>query len=106
MDLRPKSLTGDISEAALERAHMTCNKNGVPFDPEKPTVTSGLRVGAPAGTTRGFGADEFRRVGEMMAEVLDALAANKDGGDAAVEARVGDEVIGLCERFPIYPALG
>ncbi|EAP90898.1 serine hydroxymethyltransferase protein [Oceanicaulis sp. HTCC2633] len=106
VDLRPKSLTGDISEAALERAHMTCNKNGVPFDPEKPTVTSGLRVGAPAGTTRGFGADEFRRVGEMMAEVLDALAANKDGGDAAVEARVRDEVIGLCERFPIYPALG
>ena len=106
VDLRPKQLTGDISEAALERAHMTCNKNGVPFDPEKPTVTSGLRVGAPAGTTRGFGADEFRRVGEMMAEVLDALAANKDGGDAAVEARVRDEVIALCERFPIYPALG
>jgi glycine hydroxymethyltransferase len=105
VDLRPKSLTGDISEAALERAHMTCNKNGVPFDPEKPTVTSGLRVGAPAGTTRGFGAAEFRRVGEMMAEVLDALAANRDG-DAEVEARVRDEVIALCERFPIYPALG
>ncbi|WP_375549123.1 serine hydroxymethyltransferase [Oceanicaulis alexandrii] len=105
VDLRPKSLTGDISEAALERAHMTCNKNGVPFDPEKPTVTSGLRVGAPAGTTRGFGAAEFRRVGEMMAEVLDALAVNRDG-DAEVEARVRDEVIELCERFPIYPALG
>lgn len=105
VDLRPKSLTGDISEAALERAHMTCNKNGVPFDPEKPTVTSGLRVGAPAGTTRGFGAAEFRRVGEMMAEVLDALAVNRDG-DAKVEARVRDEVVALCERFPIYPALG
>lgn len=105
VDLRPKSLTGDISEAALERAHMTCNKNGVPFDPEKPTVTSGLRVGAPAGTTRGFGAAEFRRVGEMMAEVLDALAVNREG-DAEVEARVRDEVVALCERFPIYPALG
>jgi glycine hydroxymethyltransferase len=105
VDLRPKSLTGDISEAALERAHMTCNKNGVPFDPEKPTVTSGLRVGAPAGTTRGFGAAEFRRVGEMMAEVLDALAVNREG-DAKVEARVRDEVVALCERFPIYPALG
>jgi glycine hydroxymethyltransferase len=104
VDLRPKSLTGDISEAALERAHITCNKNGVPFDPEKPTVTSGLRVGAPAGTTRGFGAAEFRRVGKMMAEVLDALAVNRDG-DAAVEARVREEVIALCERFPIYPEL-
>jgi glycine hydroxymethyltransferase len=104
VDLRPKSLTGDISEAALERAHITCNKNGVPFDPEKPTVTSGLRVGAPAGTTRGFGTAEFRRVGELMAEVLDALAANREG-DAAVEARVREEVIALCERFPIYPEL-
>jgi len=105
VDLRPKSLTGDISEQALERAHITCNKNGVPFDPEKPTVTSGLRIGAPAGTTRGFGAGEFRRIGEMMAEVLDALAASRDG-DAAVEARVREEVIALCERFPIYPELG
>ncbi|KAA5805086.1 serine hydroxymethyltransferase [Alkalicaulis satelles] len=105
VDLRPKSLTGDISEAALERAHITCNKNGVPFDPAKPTVTSGLRIGAPAGTTRGFGAAEFRRVGEMMAEVLDALAANREG-DAAVEARVREEVVALCARFPIYPELG
>ncbi|MFP4519201.1 MAG: serine hydroxymethyltransferase [Oceanicaulis sp.] len=104
VDLRPKSLTGDISEAALERAHITCNKNGVPFDPEKPTVTSGLRVGAPAGTTRGFGAAEFRRVGELMAEVLDALSASREG-DVSVEARVRDEVIALCERFPIYPEL-
>ncbi len=105
VDLRPKSLTGDISEAALERAHITCNKNGVPFDPAKPTVTSGLRIGSPAGTTRGFGAAEFRRIGEMMAEVLDALSASRDG-DAAVEARVRDEVIALCQRFPIYPELG
>ncbi|MEO1038042.1 MAG: serine hydroxymethyltransferase [Pseudomonadota bacterium] len=105
VDLRPKSLTGDISEAALERAHITCNKNGVPFDPEKPMVTSGLRVGAPAGTTRGFGAGEFKRVGELMVEVLDALTVNREG-HAEVEARVRDEVIALCERFPIYPELG
>lgn len=105
VDLRPKSLTGDISEAALERAHITCNKNGVPFDPAKPTVTSGLRIGSPAGTTRGFGAGEFRRIGEMMAEVLDALSASHEG-DAAVEARVREEVIALCQRFPIYPELG
>ncbi len=105
VDLRPKSLTGDISEAALERAHITCNKNGVPFDPEKPMVTSGLRIGAPAGTTRGFGAAEFRRVGELMVEVLDALSRNRDG-DAEVEARVREEVIALCDRFPIYPELG
>ena len=105
VDLRPKSLTGDISEAALERAHITCNKNGVPFDPAKPTVTSGLRIGSPAGTTRGFGTVEFRRIGEMMAEVLDSLSAAREG-DAAVEARVREEVIALCERFPIYPELG
>ena len=105
VDLRPKSLTGDISEQALERAHITCNKNGVPFDPEKPMVTSGLRIGAPAGTTRGFGAAEFRRVGELMVEVLDALANNREG-DGEVEGRVRDEVIAMCERFPIYPELG
>ena len=105
VDLRPKKLTGDISEKALERAHITCNKNGVPFDPEKPMVTSGLRIGAPAGTTRGFGQGEFRRVGEMMAEVLDALAENRDG-NAAVEGKIREEVIAMCKRFPIYPALG
>ena len=104
VDLRPKALTGNVSEAALERAHITCNKNGVPFDPEKPAVTSGLRVGSPAGTTRGFGAAEFRRIGELMGEVLDSLRAS-EGGDSAVEARVRDEVIALCERFPIYPDL-
>ncbi|WP_439633718.1 serine hydroxymethyltransferase [Glycocaulis sp.] len=105
IDLRPKKLTGDISEAALERAHMTCNKNGVPFDPEKPTVTSGLRIGAPAGTTRGFGVAEFRRIGEMMADVLDALAENREG-NAEVEGRIREEVIAMCRRFPIYPDLG
>ena len=104
VDLRPKGLTGNISEEALERAHITCNKNGVPFDPEKPTVTSGLRVGAPAGTTRGFGTAEFKRIGEMMAEVLIALA-EKPEGDPATEARIREEVIALCERFPIYSDL-
>ncbi|MBI1233123.1 MAG: aminotransferase class I/II-fold pyridoxal phosphate-dependent enzyme [Alphaproteobacteria bacterium] len=104
IDLRPKSLTGDIGEKALERAGMTCNKNGVPFDPEKPTVTSGLRVGSPAGTTRGFGTDEFRQIGEWMGEVLDALAANRSG-DAAVEKRVREAVTELTGRFPIYPEL-
>ncbi len=104
VDLRPKGLKGNISEVALERANITCNKNGVPFDPEKPMVTSGLRIGSPAGTTRGFGAAEFRRIGELMAEVLDALAV-KGEGDDAVESRVREEVIALCESFPIYPDL-
>ena len=104
VDLRPKGLKGAASEVALERAHITCNKNGVPFDPEKPSVTSGLRIGSPAGTTRGFGVSEFRRVGELMGEVLDGLVGS-EGGDAAVETRVRDEVIALCERFPIYPEL-
>ncbi len=101
VDLRPKGLTGNISEESLERAGMTCNKNGVPFDPEKPTVTSGVRLGTPAATTRGFGAAEFRQVGEMIVEVLDGLAANRDDNSAveqAVRARVGE----LCRRFPIY----
>ena len=103
VDLRPKSLTGKAGEEALERAHITCNKNGVPFDPEKPAITSGLRVGSPAGTTRGFGVAEFRRVGELMVEVLDALTQSPDG-DAGVEARVREEAIALCRRFPIYEA--
>lgn len=104
VDLRPKSLTGDISEQALERAFMTCNKNGVPFDPQKPMVTSGLRIGSPAGTTRGFGEAEFKQVGEMMVEVLDALAENRSG-NKAIEEAVRDRVIELTERFPIYPEL-
>lgn len=103
LDLRPKKLTGNIAEKALGRAHITCNKNGVPFDPEKPTVTSGVRLGTPAGTTRGFGVAEFREIGRMIAEVLDGLAKNGEGGNAAIEAKVKAEAIKLCERFPIYP---
>jgi glycine hydroxymethyltransferase len=104
VDLRPKSLTGDISEKALERAFMTCNKNGVPFDPEKPMVTSGLRIGSPAATTRGFGEAEFKQVGEMMVEVLDALAENRSG-NKAVEESVKGKALELTGRFPIYPEL-
>jgi glycine hydroxymethyltransferase len=104
VDLRPKRLTGDISEKSLDRAGITCNKNGVPFDPEKPTVTSGIRLGTPAATTRGFGTEEFRRVGEMISEVLDGLAANRDD-NSAVEQKVRGEVQALCARFPIYPDL-
>ena len=102
LDLRPKKLTGNISEKALGRAFITCNKNGVPFDPEKPMVTSGIRLGAPAGTTRGFGVSEFRQVGRLIAEVLDGLAKNGEAGNAAVEEKVKKEAIALCNRFPIY----
>jgi glycine hydroxymethyltransferase len=102
VDLRPKKLTGNRAEKALGRAHITTNKNGVPFDPEKPTVTSGIRVGSPAGTTRGFGVAEFRTIGRLMAEVLDGLAATGEDGNAAVEAKVKAEAIDLCRRFPIY----
>ncbi len=103
VDLRPKKLTGQLAEVVLERAHMTCNKNGVPFDPEKPMVTSGVRLGTPAATSRGFGVAEFQKIGHLMAEVLDALA--EKGGEEAPEAeataRAG--VAELCQRFPIYP---
>jgi glycine hydroxymethyltransferase len=102
LDLRPKKLTGNISEKALGRAHITCNKNGVPFDPEKPMVTSGIRLGAPAGTTRGFGAAEFRDIGRMIAEVLDGLAKNGEAGNGKVEAKIKAEATALCKRFPIY----
>jgi glycine hydroxymethyltransferase len=107
VDLRPKNATGKRAEAALGRAHITCNKNGIPFDPEKPFVTSGIRLGTPAGTTRGFGAAEFREIGKLIAEVLDGLkAANSDEGNASVEAAVRKKVEALCERFPLYPYLG
>ncbi len=102
LDLRPKKLTGNITEKALGRAHITCNKNGIPFDPEKPMVTSGVRLGAPAGTTRGFGTAEFREVGRMISEVLDGLAKNGEAGNAAVEAKVKAEATALCRKFPIY----
>jgi glycine hydroxymethyltransferase len=104
VDLRRKNATGKRAEAALGRAHITCNKNGIPFDPEKPFVTSGIRLGTPAGTTRGFGVAEFREIGRLIAEVLDGLkAANSDEGNAAVEAAVKAKVEALCERFPLYP---
>lgn len=102
LDLRPKTLTGNISEAALERAGMTCNKNAVPFDPEKPTVTSGVRLGTPAATTRGFGTNEFRAVGEMIVEVLDGLVANSADGNASVENAVRKKIEVMCEQHPIY----
>jgi glycine hydroxymethyltransferase len=102
VDLRPKRLTGKVAEAALERAHITCNKNGIPFDPEKPTVTSGIRVGTPAGTTRGFGVAEFRAVGEMIADLLDVLSQKGAAEDSLIENAVKDKVKALISRFPIY----
>ena len=105
VDLRPKGVTGNIVDKALGRAHITCNKNGVPFDPEKPTVTSGIRLGSPAGTTRGFGEAEFRQIADWIIEVVDGLAANGEEGNAAVEAKVKAEVEVLCARFPLYPNL-
>ncbi len=101
VDLRPKKLTGKAAEASLERAHITCNKNGIPFDPEKPAITSGVRLGTPAGTTRGFGIKEFQTVGSLIVEVLDGLAANPDD-NSAVEAKVRNQVLDLCSAFPIY----
>ena len=105
VDLRPKGVKGNATEKALGRAHITCNKNGVPFDPEKPTVTSGIRLGSPAGTTRGFGEAEFRQIADWIIEVVDGLAANGEDGNAEVEAKVRAEVAALCKRFPIYPEL-
>ncbi|MDB5594594.1 MAG: glyA [Hyphomicrobiales bacterium] len=102
VDLRPKGLNGKVSEAALGRAHITCNKNGIPFDPEKPFVTSGIRLGAPAATSRGFGVAEFRRIGQLIGQTLDGLARNGDAGNADVEAQVRDQVTELTKRFPIY----
>ncbi|MFM8799144.1 MAG: serine hydroxymethyltransferase [Tagaea sp.] len=102
VDLRPKKLTGTNAEKSLERAGLTCNKNGIPFDPEKPMVTSGVRLGTPAGTTRGFGPAEFRQVGDLIAETLDGLANSNSGDNAAVEARVRAKVGQLVARFPIY----
>jgi len=104
IDLSPKGLTGKDADEALERAGITCNKNGVPFDPLPPTKTSGIRVGSPAGTTRGFGVVEFGAIGDMIADVLDGLAANGEHGNGAVEAAVNVRVRALCARFPIYPA--
>jgi glycine hydroxymethyltransferase len=103
VDLRPKQAKGKHAEKALDRAYITCNKNGIPFDPEKPFVTSGIRLGTPAGTTRGFGEAEFREIGGMIAEVVDGLRKNGEAGDAQVEQSVARRVEELCARFPIYP---
>ncbi len=105
VDLRPKRVTGKAAEASLERAHMTANKNAIPFDPAKPAITSGVRLGTPAGTTRGFGVAEFRQIGAMIGEVLDGLAASNDGTNDVIEAAVGARVKDLCARFPIYAQL-
>jgi glycine hydroxymethyltransferase len=102
VDLRPKGLTGKVAEAALGRANITCNKNGVPFDPEKPTITSGIRLGTPAGTTRGFGIAEFQEIGRLINEVLDGLVANGSDRNEVVEGSVRQRVESLTERFPIY----
>ncbi|WP_299813581.1 serine hydroxymethyltransferase [uncultured Jannaschia sp.] len=105
VDLRPKGVKGNETEKALGRAHITCNKNGIPFDDEKPTVTSGIRLGTPAGTTRGFGEAEFRQVGDLIVEVVDGLARNGPDGNGEIEAGVKAKVQALCDRFPVYPEL-
>jgi glycine hydroxymethyltransferase len=105
VDLRPKGVTGKAAEASLGRARITTNKNGIPFDDQPPTITSGIRLGSPAGTTRGFGEPEFRLVAELIVEVVDGLAANGEDGNGAVEASVRERVRELCGRFPIYPGL-
>jgi glycine hydroxymethyltransferase len=102
VDLRPKRVTGKAAEASLERAHMTANKNAIPFDPEKPAITSGVRLGSPAGTTRGFGPEEFRDIGMMINEVLEGLGRSNDGTNAAAEKAVGARVKEMCARFPLY----
>ena len=104
-DLRPKKVTGKATEQSLGRAHITCNKNGVPFDPEKPFVTSGIRLGTPAGTTRGFGEAEFRLIADWIVEVVDGLAAHGEAGNAAIEAAVKAKVEALCLKFPIYQGM-
>ena len=105
VDLRPKDVKGNATEKALGRAHITTNKNGIPFDPEKPMVTSGIRLGSPAGTTRGFGEAEFRQIADWIVEVVDGLAANGEDGNTKVEEKVRAEVEAMCDRFPIYPNL-
>ncbi len=103
VDLRPKNVTGKAAEASLDRAHITANKNAIPFDPEKPAITSGLRLGTPAATTRGFGLAEFQQVGQLIGEVLEGLARSNDGTNLAAETAAGERVLALCARFPIYP---
>jgi glycine hydroxymethyltransferase len=105
VDLRPKGVKGNATEKALGRAHITCNKNGIPFDTEKPTITSGVRLGSPAATTRGFGETEFRQIGDWIVEVVEGLAAQGEDGNGATEAKVAGEVVALCRKFPVYPGL-
>src|SRR5262249_27306685 len=105
VDMRPKKLTGKAAEQSLDRAGITCNKNGIPFDPEKPMITSGIRLGSPAGTTRGFGQAEFRHVGELIGELLDGLAATNSGDNTATERAIQAKVADLWRRFPVYPGL-
>ncbi|MEL7026599.1 MAG: serine hydroxymethyltransferase [Pseudomonadota bacterium] len=105
VDLRPKGVKGNATEKALGRAHITVNKNGIPFDTEKPTITSGIRLGSPAGTTRGFAEPEFRQIADWIGQVVDGLAEHSEDGNGAVEQKVRDEVLELCGRFPIYPNL-
>ncbi len=104
VDLRPKGVTGKAAERSLEHAHITANKNAIPFDPAKPAVTSGIRLGSPAATARGFGAAEFTEIGRMIGQVLDGLAKSNDGSNDAAEAEIGAQVQAMCARFPIYPA--
>ena len=105
VDLRPKGVKGNQADKALGRAHITANKNGIPFDPEKPTVTSGLRLGTPAGTTRGFGEEEFRTIARWIVEVVEGLSSNGEENNASVEEKVKGEVENLCAKFPIYDYL-
>ena len=105
VDLRPKGVKGNAIEKALQRAHITCNKNSVPFDPEKPMITSGIRLGSPAGTTRGFSEAEFRQIADWIIEVVDGVAANGEENNAVIEAKVKAEVKAICAQFPIYPDL-
>ncbi|MCL4108798.1 UNVERIFIED_CONTAM: hypothetical protein GTU68_049139 [Idotea baltica] len=105
VDLRPAGVKGNATEKALGRAHITCNKNGIPFDTEKPMITSGIRLGSPAGTTRGFGEPEFRQIADWIVEVVNGLAANGEDGNAAVEEAVKEKVSALCGNFPVYPSL-
>src|SRR5690606_27242002 len=105
VDLRPKGVTGKDTEESLGRAHITVNKNGIPFDPQKPTITSGVRLGSPAGTTRGFDVAEFREIGQMIVRVVDGLAQNGPEGNGSVETEVRAQVQALCDRFPLYPGL-
>ena len=103
--MRPKHLTGDLVENSLERAGITCNKNAIPFDMEKPSVTSGIRLGSPAGTSRGFGVSEFRRIGEIIGDVIDGLAENGEQNNSKIERKAKSEVLSLCQSFPLYRGL-